>query len=153
MLSSAQTIKSLDLLLAHCVNHAYHYPTTTQSQGLEQIQSSRRITQPKKQARIGRDLLTAHKYLCAEAPHAQNLRGQTHQPPTSHHHRDDLHCCPVAEPAFKPGVSPDQIFQHVIRYNPIHNTVSTKYAYKHKLTKTTVHIAQIFLETCIHYNK
>ena len=83
----AQTIKSLDLLLAHCVNHAYHYPTTTQSQGLEQIQSSRRITQPKKQARIGRDLLTAHKYFCAEAPHAQNLRGQTHQPPSSHHHR------------------------------------------------------------------
>jgi hypothetical protein len=53
--------------------------------------------------------------------------------------------------------SPDQIFQHAIRYNPIHNTLiqytSTKYGYKHKLTKTTVDIAQIFLETCIHYNK
>ena len=39
------------------------------------------------------------------------------------------------------------IIQCTIRYT------STKYAYKHKLTKHTVHIAQIFLETCIHYNK
>jgi hypothetical protein len=32
------------------------------------------------------------KYLRAEAP--QNLRGQTREPSTSHHHRDDLHSPP-----------------------------------------------------------
>lgn len=45
-----------------------------------------------RQARISKEVLTADKYLRAEAP--QNLRGQTREPSTSHHHRDDLHSPP-----------------------------------------------------------
>lgn len=48
----------------------------------------------RRQARISKDVLTADKYLRAEAPHAQNLRGQTRQPSTSYHHWDDLHSPP-----------------------------------------------------------
>lgn len=47
-----------------------------------------------RQARISKDVLTADEYLRAEAPHAQNLRGQTREPSTSHHHRGDLHSPP-----------------------------------------------------------
>jgi hypothetical protein len=71
------------------MNQTYQYTTTTRHtrSGTNSIITVNHMTA---ETRIIQDLLTAYKYLCAETPPAQNLRGQTHQPPTSNHHRDDL---------------------------------------------------------------